>query len=77
MTRRAFAKDMTIAVVALAFTFWALAGSGQQAVYYGMFCFLLGVPLYVWLRTSQAKKPSPAAPAPSDPGHTGQGPAYR
>ncbi|MFQ4149402.1 amino acid permease [Arthrobacter sp. LAPM80] len=47
-----FTKDVTIAGVALAFTFWALAGSGAQACYYGVFCFLLGVPLYIWLRAS-------------------------
>lgn len=47
-----FAKDVTIASVALVFTFWALAGSGAQAAYYGVFCFLLGVPLYIWLRVS-------------------------
>lgn len=47
-----FTKDVTIAGVALAFTFWALAGSGAQACYYGVFCFLLGVPLYIWLRVS-------------------------
>lgn len=70
MAWRAFAKDMTVSVVALAFTFWALAGSGQQACYYGVFCFLLGVPLYVWLRTSR-KNPTgtdtapPAGTAPS------------
>ncbi|AMM22676.1 transporter (plasmid) [Frondihabitans sp. PAMC 28766] len=66
MAWRAFAKDMTVAVVALAFTFWALAGSGQQACYYGVFCFLLGVPLYVWLRTSKAKKTSPTTSDPTD-----------
>jgi len=48
-----FVKDLTVSLVALAFTFWALAGSGAQACYYGVFCFLLGVPLYVWLRASQ------------------------
>lgn len=48
-----FVKDLTISIVALAFTFWALAGSGAQACYYGVFCFLLGVPLYIWLRASK------------------------
>ena len=35
---------------ALVFSFWALAGSGYQAVYYGMFSLLLGVPVYVWVK---------------------------
>lgn len=54
------AKDLTISIVALAFTFWALAGSGAQACYYGVFCFLLGVPLYVWLRASRKHQPESA-----------------
>ncbi len=62
-----FAKDLSISIVALAFTFWALAGSGAQACYYGVFCFLLGVPLYIWLRASKKKDPldEPAATAPA------------
>ncbi len=55
-----FVKDLTISLVALAFIFWALAGAGAQAAYYGVFVFLLGVPLYVWLRAS---KKVPAVPA--------------
>jgi basic amino acid/polyamine antiporter, APA family len=53
-----YAKDLTIAIVALAFTFWALAGSGAQACFYGVFAFLLGVPLYIWLRVSRPNKGS-------------------
>jgi APA family basic amino acid/polyamine antiporter len=61
-----FVKDLTISLVALAFTFWALAGAGAQAAYYGVFCFLLGVPLYVWLRASKstAATRDPVAPQP-------------
>ncbi|AMM22435.1 transporter [Frondihabitans sp. PAMC 28766] len=66
-----FAKDITISGLALAFTFWALAGSGQQACYYGVFCFLLGVPLYVWLRTSKNKTGAPQAVVASAPQSTG------
>ncbi len=35
------------------FLFWSLAGSGYQAVYYGLFCLLLGVPVYVWLKAER------------------------
>jgi APA family basic amino acid/polyamine antiporter len=44
------ARDVTVSALALAFGFWALAGSGYQAVYYGTFCLLLGVPVYVWVK---------------------------
>lgn len=43
-------RDVVVSGLALAFTFWALAGSGYQAVYYGVFCLLLGVPVYVWTK---------------------------
>jgi basic amino acid/polyamine antiporter, APA family len=62
-----FVKDVTIAIVALAFTFWALAGSGAQACYYGVFCFLLGVPLYIWLRVSKRRTTDAADATENDP----------
>jgi APA family basic amino acid/polyamine antiporter len=62
-----FAKDFTIATLALVFTFWALAGSGAEAAYYGVFCFLLGVPLYVWLRVSSSRNEHASLQTPSTP----------
>jgi APA family basic amino acid/polyamine antiporter len=41
-------RDLTVALLALVFSFWSLQGSGEQAVYYGVFGVLLGVPVYVW-----------------------------
>ena len=46
-------RDGVVSVLALVFAFWALAGSGYQAVYYGVVCLLLGVPLYVWLKVGR------------------------
>jgi APA family basic amino acid/polyamine antiporter len=43
-------RDLVVAAVALLFGIWALAGSGYQAAYYGLFCLLLGVPIYIWLK---------------------------
>jgi len=42
-------RDVIITVIALAFSFWALAGSGYQAIYYGVIVFFLGVPIYIWM----------------------------
>jgi APA family basic amino acid/polyamine antiporter len=50
---RHLVRDVGVAGVALLFTFWTLAGSGYQAVYYGTFCVLLAVPVYVWQRRSR------------------------
>ena len=46
-------RDVTISGLALVFSFWALAGTGYQAAYYGMFCLLLGVPVYIWLKVGR------------------------
>src|SRR3954454_19315886 len=55
VTRRAvrvphLIRDVIISGLALVFSFWTLAGSGYQAVYYGTFCVFLAVPVYVWMR---------------------------
>jgi basic amino acid/polyamine antiporter, APA family len=46
-------RDLVVAGTALVFGFWALAGSGYQAAYYGLFCLLLGVPVYIWLKVGR------------------------
>jgi len=43
-------RDCGVSAIALVFCFWSLAGSGYQAAYYGVFCLLLGVPMYIWLK---------------------------
>jgi APA family basic amino acid/polyamine antiporter len=52
--RRLF-RDVTVSTIALVFSFWTLAGSGYQAVYYGVFCVLLGVPVYVWMKATRGE----------------------
>jgi APA family basic amino acid/polyamine antiporter len=46
-------RDSGVSLVALAFSFWALAGTGYQAVYYGVFAFFLGVPVYIWMKVQR------------------------
>jgi basic amino acid/polyamine antiporter, APA family len=48
-------RDSFVSLLALAFAFWALAGTGYQAVYYGTFAFLLGVPVYVWMKAQRGE----------------------
>ncbi|MFJ9898311.1 APC family permease [Streptomyces sp. NPDC091280] len=50
---RRLARDVTVAALALAFSYWSIQGSGYQTVYYGLFVLLLGVPVYVWLKRGQ------------------------
>lgn len=49
------ARDVTVSTVALLFTFWALAGTGYQAVYFGIFAFFLGVPVYIWMKAQRGE----------------------
>jgi APA family basic amino acid/polyamine antiporter len=48
-------RDLTVGLLALVFSFWSLQGSGQQAVYYGVFGVLLGVPVYVWHKSRKGE----------------------
>lgn len=58
-----FTRDLVVSIAALVFTFWALIGTGQEATFYGVICFLLGVPLYVWLKSQRHQYgESPVAP---------------
>ncbi len=57
-------RDCGVSGLALVFCFWSLAGSGYQAAYYGVFCLLLGVPVYIWLKVSRrefGEVPQPVA----------------
>ncbi|MBY8870576.1 amino acid permease [Micromonospora sp. PLK6-60] len=56
-------RDLLVSVTALLFSFWAVAGSGYQAAYYGLFCLLLGVPVYIWLKVGNREygETSPAS----------------
>ncbi len=38
-----------LAVVAFIYTLWEIAGSGEDAVYYGFVLMMMGIPFYVWL----------------------------
>ena len=44
--------DFVAAGGAIAFALWMVLGSGYSAVYSGLFLVLLGVPIYVWMRST-------------------------
>ena len=46
-------RDSIVTLLAVAFSFWALAGTGYEAVYYGVFALFLGVPVYVWMKVQR------------------------
>jgi basic amino acid/polyamine antiporter, APA family len=38
-----------VGTLAFAYSLWAIAGSGQSAVYYGFLMLMAGVPFYIWV----------------------------
>jgi basic amino acid/polyamine antiporter, APA family len=62
-------RDMAVTAAALVFSFWALAGSGYQAIYYGIFVFFLGIPVYIWMKAQRGEYgESPVIPIDYPPG---------
>jgi len=43
-------RSTFIALIAFAYTFWAVIGSGPDIVFDGMLLFLSGIPIYVWMK---------------------------
>jgi APA family basic amino acid/polyamine antiporter len=57
ITRNEQFKLLSLLVIGIAFLFsmWALAGAGQQAVYWGFILMMAGLPVYTWLKVRQDK----------------------
>ncbi len=51
-------KNLSLIVIVVAFLFsiWALAGAGQQAVYWGFILMMIGLPVYTFIKIAQDKK---------------------
>ncbi|WP_329070610.1 amino acid permease [Streptomyces sp. NBC_01429] len=43
-------RDLVVAALSFAFSFWLIAGAGYAAVYQGVLFLFAGIPVYVWLR---------------------------
>ncbi|MFI6497474.1 amino acid permease [Nonomuraea typhae] len=52
---RRLARDSVIAAVALLFAFWMAYGSGAQAVLGGTLMLLVGVPVYIWVKSKRGE----------------------
>ena len=49
-SRKRKAGPIIVAILAFLYSFWAIAGSGQEAVYWGFLLLIAGVPVFVWVR---------------------------
>jgi APA family basic amino acid/polyamine antiporter len=50
------AGHATIAALALAYAIWTVAGSGYEVVYKGFLLLLLGIPVFLWMKHSAARR---------------------
>ena len=48
--------SLLLALGAIAFAFWAIAGAGQEIVYKGFLLLLAGVPFYIWINRNKQKE---------------------
>ncbi|MFI1356566.1 amino acid permease [Streptomyces sp. NPDC020898] len=46
-------RDLIVAALSFAFSFWLIAGAGYAAVYQGVLFLFAGIPVYVWMRGRQ------------------------
>ena len=46
-------RDLIVASLSFAFSFWLIAGAGYAAVYQGVLFLFAGIPVYVWMRGRQ------------------------
>lgn len=58
--QRGNTSKLVLAAIAFAYSIWAVAGSGEEAVYWGFIAILCGVPFYVWMKRVQ--QPHAATP---------------
>jgi APA family basic amino acid/polyamine antiporter len=50
LTGRKLLKVSVLTVSAFLYSLWAIAGAGQETVYWGFLLLLSGIPLYVWMK---------------------------
>jgi len=53
---RTFRRDAVVAVIAMAYSIWTVAGSGYAVVYQGFILLLLGIPVFCWMKFAAARK---------------------
>ena len=62
------ARDTVIAGLAFAYSVWAIWGSGEEWLAKGFMLLLFGIPVYIWMKWRQSRKPErvemPVPPVP-------------
>ncbi len=55
MNNKNFRKPLIIALLAFAYIFWAIIGSGERIVFFGALLLLSSAPVYVWMCSGRRK----------------------
>ncbi|MGE3920408.1 MAG: amino acid permease [Gammaproteobacteria bacterium] len=55
--KKRFWFSTIIAVLAGAYSFWAIAGASKEVIYAGSLLFFSSVPIYIWMKWSHSKSP--------------------
>ena len=53
---RKLARDAAVAMLALAFSIWAIYGAGYEVIAKGFLLLMVGVPVYVYMKYTQSKR---------------------
>ena len=62
-----FARDTVIALLALAYSSWAIWGAGEEYIAKGFMLLLVGIPVYLYVKWEQNRKQPDAAPMTTPP----------
>ncbi len=57
LSGRKLLTDVAVTILAFAYAVWAIYGAGQEVVFYGMLLLLAGIPVYVWMKWTDARGP--------------------
>jgi APA family basic amino acid/polyamine antiporter len=49
-------RSAFVTLTGFAYALWAIAGSGQDSVYWGFLLLMAGVPIYVWIRAKERQE---------------------
>ena len=59
---RRLARDAAIALLAFAYSVWAIAGAGADVIAKGFVLLLAGIPIYLWLSWRKRRAPATTLP---------------
>ncbi len=56
LPKRSLVINTVIGLIAFGYSLWAVAGSGEEIVYWGFILLMAGIPFYVWLKRGEVEE---------------------